>query len=165
MSQVTESSIKDLRDKIESIRFGMLTTLNHDQSLSSRPMTQQHLDDNGVLWFFIADDSQLAHDIISHAKINVTFANPADDIYVTVSGDADVVKNRQKAAELWNPAVSVWFPRGLDDPHLGLVKFTIHCAEYWDVHTNKMKRLFAMAKAAIVGEPPKDISRHEKIDF
>lgn len=165
MSQVTEGAIKDLRSKISSIRFGMLSTLNDDQSLSSRPMTQQSLENSGILWFFISDTSQLAIDINRHPKINVTFANPSDSIYVAISGHAEIIKFKEKAAELWNPAVAVWFPEGLDDPHLSLIKLSIYNAEYWDSHTNKMLKIFSIAKAAIIGELPTDIGQHQKIDF
>jgi len=165
MSEFINESIKNLRSKIKSIRFGMLTTLNDDETLSSRPMTQQELDDNGILWFFISDTSQLALDINRQQKINVTFAEPADSVYVSTSGNAEVIKFKEKAAELWNPAVAAWFPEGLDDPHLSLIKFTIHTAEYWDSHSNKMLQLFAIAKAAISGKPPTDIGEHEKLDL
>lgn len=165
MSQVTEGAIKDLRAKISSIRFGMFTTMNHDQSLSSRPMTQQALDDSGILWFFISDTSQLAHDINRHPKVNVSFANPADSVYVAVCGHAEVIKFKEKAAELWSPAVGAWFPEGVDDPHLSLIKLSICNAEYWDSHTNKMQKIFSIAKAALIGEPPKDVGEHQKIEF
>lgn len=165
MSQVTEDAIKDLRSKISSIRFGMFTTVNDDQSLSSRPMTQQALEDSGILWFFISDTSQLAIDIIRHPKVNVTFTNPSDSVYIAVSGHAEVIKFKEKAAELWNPVVAAWFPEGLEDPHLSLIKLSIYNAEYWDSHTNKMMKIFAIAKAAIIGERPTDIGEHHKIDF
>lgn len=165
MSEVIDNSIKNLRLKIKSIRFAMLTTLNDDQTLSSRPMTQQQLDDNGILWFFISDTSQLVADIRRHPKINVTFAEPADSFYVSISGNAEVIKYNEKAAELWNPAVATWFPEGLDDPHLSLIKFTIHTAEYWDSHTNKMLQLFEIAKAIVGKKVPTDTGEHEKLDF
>lgn len=157
--------IQNLRSRIKAIRFGMLTTLNDDQSLSSRPMTQQQLDDSGNLWFFISDNSLLAGDIKRHPHINVTFAEPANSIYVTTSGSAQVIKDRAKTEELWSPAVAAWFKEGIDDPHLSLIKFTIHTAEYWDSHSNKMQQLFAVAKAAISGEPPTDIAKHEKVNL
>lgn len=165
MSEVIDNSIKNLRSKIQSIRFGMLTTVNDDQSLSSRPMTQQQLDDNGILWFFISDTSLLATDISRHSKINVTFAEPSDSVYVSISGHAEVIKYNEKAAELWNPAVATWFPEGLDDPHLSLIKFTIHTAEYWDSHSNKMLQLFEIARAVIGKKVPTDLGEHEKLDF
>jgi len=165
MSHVTEDTLKDLRSKISSIRFGMLTTINDDQSLSSRPMTRHALEDSGIMWFFVSDTSQLARDINSYPKVNVTFANPSLSIYVAISGQAEVIKFAEKAAELWNPAVAVWFPEGLDDPHLSLIKLSIYNAEYWDSPTNKMKQIFAIAKSAIIGVPPVVVSEHEKIEF
>ena len=165
MSQTVANSIQNLRTKIENIRFGMMTTLNADKSLSSRPMTQQAIDDAGVIWFFTSDDSQLAQDITRHPKINVSFANPSSNTYVTTSGEASLLKNREKIAQLWNPMVAAWFPLGVNDPQLSLIKFTIHAAEYWDSDSNKMMHLFAMAKAAITGEPPKERAEHEKIQF
>ena len=165
MFHVTEDTIKNLRSKISSIQFGMLTTINDDQSLSSRPMTRQALEDSGIIWFFISDTSQLATDINRHPKANVTFANPSFSIYVSISGHAEIIKFKEKAAELWNPAVAAWFPEGLDDPHLSLIKLSIYNAEYWDSHTNKMMQIFAIAKAALIGIPPVAVSEHQKIDF
>ena len=165
MSDTTDNSIKNLRAKIKSIRFAMLTTQNDDHGLSSRPMTQQQLDDSGILWFFVSDESQVAQEINRQPKINVTFAEPADSIYVAISGNAEVLKYREKAEELWSPAVAAWFPDGIDDPHLSLIKFTIQTAEYWDSNTNKMMQLFAIAKAAISGHPPTDLGEHKKIDL
>jgi general stress protein 26 len=165
MSETIDNSIKNLRAKIKSIRFAMLTTQNDDQSLSSRPMTQQQLDENGILWFFVSDESQVAHDIKRQPKINVTFAEPADSVYVAISGHAEILKFREKIEELWSPTVAAWFPDGIDDPHLSLIKFTIHTAEYWDSHSNKMMQLFAIAKAAISGHPPTEMGEHKKIDL
>lgn len=165
MSQVTENSIKNLRSKIESIRFCMMTTISDELNFSSRPMTQQHLDDNGTLWFFTSDNCPLADDLLHHPKIGVTFSNPSDSVYIAMSGDGELIKSREKAEEFWNPLNAAWFPEGLDDPHLSLIKFNIHYAEYWDSDTNKMMKLFAMAKAALLGQQPTGIGEHEKIEF
>ena len=60
-------------------------------------------------------------------------------------------------------AGDVWFPNGIDDPHLILIKSKIETAEYWDASNNKMLQLFALAKAAVTGEQPRKIGEHEKI--
>lgn len=165
MSQFTQTAIRNLHSKIASIRFCMLTTVNDDLSLSSRPMTQQALDDDATLWFFTSDDSELVQNLLLHPKVNISFSEPSDNIYVSITGDATLVKDRGKAEQLWNPMVSAWYPLGVDDPHVILVKVKIHCAEYWDSHTNKMMNMFSIAKAVITGERPKDVGEHEKLQF
>jgi hypothetical protein len=36
-------------------------------------------------------------------------------------------------------------------------------AEYWDVDDSKMVQLYKMAKAALTGEPPKNLGEHKKV--
>jgi general stress protein 26 len=165
MSETIVGSLENLRSKIKSIRFCMLTTVNDDLSLSSRPMTQQALDDDATLWFFTSNDSELVQNLLLHPKVNVSFAEPSDDVYVSITGDAGLVKDREKAEQLWNPMVSAWYPLGVNDPHLVLIKIQIHSAEYWDSHTNKMTHIFSIAKAVITGEQPKNVGEHEKLQF
>lgn len=165
MSNLTHGSIESLRAKIKSIRFCMFTTVNDDLSLSSRPMTQQALDDDAILWFFTSNDSDLVQNLMLHPKVNISFAEPSNNVYVSITGDAGLVKDREKAEQLWNPMVSAWYPLGVNDPSLVLIKVKIHCAEYWDSNTNKMMHIFSIAKAVITGERPKDVGEHEKLQF
>lgn len=165
MSELIHGSIKNLCSKIESIKFCMLTTANDDLSLSSRPMTQQALDDDATLWFFTSNDSELVQNLMLHPKVNISFAEPSNNVYVSITGDAGMVKDRGKLEQLWNPMVSAWYPLGVDDPRVVLVKVKIHSAEYWDSHTDKMMHIFSIAKAVITGERPKDVGEHEKLQF
>ena len=165
MFELVESPISKLREKIDPIQFCMMTTLSADHNLLSRPMTHQAIDDDGTLWFFTSDDSQVAEDLYRQSVINISFSNPSDNVYVSMSGDAVLIKDLQKAKQLWNPMVKTWFPLGSNDPHLSLIKFSTYSAEYWDAHTNKMVELFAMAKAAITGNRTKPKSEHVKLLF
>ena len=36
--------------------------------------------------------------------------------------------------ELWSPVYKAYFPEGLDDPALRLLKVNVHKAEYWESH-------------------------------
>ena len=62
--------------------------------------------------------------------------------------------------------MAAWFPEGVDDPHLALVKVTIEAAEYWDAELGKMRQLLKMARAAITGHPPKMApGEHGRVGF
>ena len=48
---------RKLWDKIEDVRVAMMTTIDDDGSLRSRPMWTQGDDFDGTLWFFISNQA------------------------------------------------------------------------------------------------------------
>ncbi|CAF0969311.1 unnamed protein product [Adineta ricciae] len=135
---------------IKDIQFAMLTTTDEDGSLRARPMAykQGDSDSKTELWFFTRTDSSKVPEIKKHSHVNVSFSNPSHQSYVSISGRAEVIKDKAKAKELWNPYLKAWFPQELDDPHLGLLKVTIEGAEYWDSASSIMVRAVGYVKAA-----------------
>ena len=165
MTQFAQDQLEAIRTKIKHVDFGMLTTSNDAGTLTSRPMTQQQVDQEGQIWFFTSDKSPFTHELQNHPQVNVSFCDVRESLYVSISGHAELLRDRGKAEEMWNPIVKAWFPGGLDDPHLSLIKVTIQSAEYWDSDASKMRQFFEMAKAAITGEPPKDMGEHGRVDL
>ncbi|SMP49018.1 pyridoxamine 5'-phosphate oxidase family protein [Noviherbaspirillum suwonense] len=163
MSQEASTQLKDLKEKIKDVKFGMFTTLDPDGKLSSRPMTSQQLDDDGNLWFFTSDVTDFVRHLNEHPNVNVAFSDPDDSLYVSVAGHAELTRDRAKIDELWSPLVSAWFDGGKDDPHLALIKVDVSSAEYWDTHSSKMTQLYALAKSALTGKAPRDLGEHKKI--
>jgi general stress protein 26 len=163
MTQATHGQLKDLREKIKDVRFGMFTTLDPDGKLSSRPMTSQQVDDQGQIWFFTSDVSDFVRHLPEHPRVNVSFSDPEDSLYVSISGNAELTRDRAKIDELWNPLAAAWFDGGKDDPHLALIRVHIDSAEYWDTHSSKMTQLYALAKSALTGKAPRYLGDHKKI--
>ena len=163
MSNQHHEQLATLRDKVEDVKFGMFTTTNPDLSLSSRPMTSQQIDTQGQLWFFTSDESAFVKHLAAQPSVNVTFAEPDDSLYVSISGRAMLIRNREKTKELWNPIMELWFPGGLDDPHLALINVDIQSAEYWDATSSKMTQLFEIAKGVLTGKRPTDLGEHVEI--
>ena len=85
---------------------------------------------------------------------NQSRQNPDDQRYVSVSGNAFLVRDKAKAKELWNEALRTWFPQGLDDPDLALLRVTVDKAEYWDSPSSAMVHAFGYVKALVTGAPP-----------
>ena len=152
-----------LWQKIEHVRVGMLTTVNAEGTLESRPMTNQKIDEQGLLWFFVNDQAAVSKQIAHNGSVNVSFAAPSDSLYVSVSGAAEIVKDLATIKSMWNPIVGAWFPGGAEDPHVALIRVKLCSAEYWDSDKSKMTQLFMMAKAAVTGEPPTGIGEHRTI--
>ncbi|MDI1258314.1 pyridoxamine 5'-phosphate oxidase family protein [Aquabacterium sp.] len=150
---------------IRDIRFGMLTTQTESGDLCSHPLTTQNRqeDEDSVLWFFISARSDTVRDVLARHKVNVAYASPEDDRYVSISGRARLVNDPAKKQALWSTMSQAWFPGGVDDPDLALLAVDIHQAEYWDVKSSKMVQLLKMAKAAITGKPPSHMGEHEQV--
>ena len=151
MEKTREESIKKLGELLEGIDFAMLTTINGDQ-LRSRPMSTQDVDAHGDLWFFTSDRTHKVEEIERDNRVCVAYAKPEDNVYVSVSGRAELVKDRAKIEELWNPIHKAWFPEGLDDPTLALLKITIEEAEYWDSPSSTLVQLAGFIKALATGQ-------------
>lgn len=154
-----------LWDMIKDIRFGMLTVRGADGRLYARPMTTQNgeTDRGGVIWFFMSRAGQPVADLTQSSEVNVSYANPETDTYVSVSGSARIIEDPVKKKELWSAAAEAWSPAGVDDPDLALVAVLVAEAEYWDVKANKAGQIFKLAKAAITGEPPADLAEHRRV--
>ena len=92
---------KKLRKIIKNTRVAMLTTVASDGSLRSRPMVTPDADFDGELWFFTRYNSPKSEEVQENQKVNVTYASPKNDRYVSVSGTAALVRDRDKVRGPW----------------------------------------------------------------
>ena len=151
---------------IKDIKFGMLTHRHSDGMLHSHPLTTQNqsADEGSRLYFFVSRNSDIARRLQQDSNVNVSYADPGQDSYVSLSGQGAVVDDGAKKAALWSPMAKAWF-QGPADPDLALLEISIRHAEYWDVKESKMVQLAKMAKAALTGEPPKSLGEHKELNL
>ena len=152
MQDTREESIKKLHGLIEGIDFAMLTTVDTDGVLRSRPMSTQEVEFDGTLWFFTSDKTHKVEEIEKDNRVNASYAEPKDNVYVSVSGTASVVKDRAKMEELWNPILKAWFPDGLETPGICLLKVDVEQAEYWDSPSSTLVQIAGFVKAMVTGQ-------------
>lgn len=58
---------------MKGIKFAMLTTVEEDGSLHSRPMTTQEVEFDGDLWLFTRADAPKVWEAGHHRQVNVSF--------------------------------------------------------------------------------------------
>ena len=150
---------------IKDIRFGMLTHRTSTGMLHAHPLTTQNrgIDEQSELYFFIPKTGELYERLLTDGEVNVSYADPGEDSYVSLSGQARFVDDVAHKEALWTPAAQAWFPGGYADPEVALLAVRIRHAEYWDVDESKMVQLFKMAKAAVTGEPPRQLGEHREL--
>ncbi len=158
-----DESINKLKELLEGIDFCMLTTIDEGH-LRSRPMSTQEFEFDGDLWFFTSEDTHKIDEIQKDNRVNVAYSKPNDNTYVSVSGRAEVVKDRAKIDELWSPVLKAWFPEGKDDTKLCLLKIPVEQAEYWDAPSSSIVQLFGMVKAIATGTEA-DYGENKKLDL
>jgi general stress protein 26 len=166
MSQHTarEEDIARLRELIKGIKFAMLTTVEEDGSLHSRPMTVQETEFDGDMWFFTEADAPKVDEIQHDHQVNVALAAPDDQRYISLSGTARLVRDVRKQRELWSEPNKIWFPNGPEDPNLALLKVSVTRAEYWESGSNRVGRMIDFARAMITGDQ-RQVGENKKLDL
>lgn len=156
--------VHKLGDLIKDIDFGMLTTMDEDGSLRSRPMSVNgKVEFDGDIWFFTYGNSHKVIEAENHPQVNVSFTDINKQNYVSLSGTAELVRDKAKIEELWLPELKAWFPEGVDTPDIALLKINGQKAEYWDGPSSMISHAVALLKG-MAGESP-DIGENKKINL
>jgi general stress protein 26 len=143
--------IDKLNELIKDVRICMMIT-HHEGDLKGRPMATTRASGDGMLWFFTGSTSEKYDDIQSDGRVVLSYSDPSDNTYVLVNGIAEISRDMKKMEELWNPLMKAWFPEGLKDPHIVLIRIEPERAEYWDNSSSTMVVFFHMLKSIVTGK-------------
>ncbi len=167
---VSEAATQDdrlarLREIVKAVDICMLTTVDERGDPHSRPMSNNRdVEFDGDLWFFTYGSSHKVDEIGRVPKVNASFADVGNQLYASLSGDAELVRDRAKVEELWKPHLKAWFPEGVDTPDIALLKVTVERAEYWDGSQAFVAHALSLASSPLTGEPARP-GENEKIEL
>jgi general stress protein 26 len=160
-----DTNVQKLAQMIKDIDFGMLTTVDDDGTLRSRPMSVNgKVEFDGDLWFFTYGNSHKVLEAQHHPQVNVAFSDPKNQNYVSLSGTAELVRDKAKIAELWEPSLKAWFPQGIETPDIALLKVTAHQGEYWDAPGGVAAHVFGLIKSLATGQVA-HVGEDKKVDL
>jgi general stress protein 26 len=163
MKPITKiEGLQQIHEKIDGMKYAMLTCTGKDGILRSRPMATTKAEIDGYLWFFTDDNTEKAEEIKNRSEVNLAYADTQNNVFVSIAGRASIVNDRFKMEQLWNPLFRTYFPKGLDQPNIALLRVEIEEAEYWDTTSSKMTQIVNMAKAIFTGSKPND-GEHKEI--
>jgi general stress protein 26 len=162
-----KSDQETLWDLIKDMKFGMLTHRHRDGTLQGHPLTTQNksIDEGSILYFFVSQKSGMAGRLREDGNVNVAYADPGADTYISIAGKAQFSDDMATKERLWSPMAKAWFPGGVRDPDVALLEVRITHAEYWNVKESKVTQLLKMAKAAATGEPPMHMGEHKELNL
>ena len=140
--------IKELVDKGQNCFF--CTTASTDQSNGARPMNVRQVDDDGNLWFLIANDSYTYRDLKADPSVELFFQGSKHSDFLQLKGQVSISTDRGKLKELWESVIQTWFTGGIDDPRIGIVKVVPSEGYYWDTkHGNAVAGIKMMIGAVL----------------
>ena len=151
-----EEAIEKIQALVKDITFCMFCTKVNAMPFQTRPMATTDVDDEGNLWFFSGKGSNKNDEVKSDDHVQLIYAKGSDSHFLSISGRAMIIDDRQKIDELWKPIVKAWFPEGKDDPDLRLIKVIPDEAYYWDTVHGKVVSLLKIATSVVTGKTMDD---------
>jgi general stress protein 26 len=148
---------------IREIRVAFLTTVDLDGHFHMRPVQTLALEGHDTLWFFTDWSSPKVGEMRRDVRVALGYADPRQHAYVALSGSSTLLRDRQKAEELWSIEQRAYYPDGPTDRRLALLRVSIERAEYW-IAPGPVSYLLAAAKAALTGVPAAVIGENQKLE-
>jgi len=145
-------AVKRIGELIKDIRMAMMTTVDTDGSLHTRPMGAQEKEFDGTLYFLTGKNSHKVEEIQQDSHVNIAYANPDKNQWVSVAGTATASRDQATIGELWSPFHKAWFPEGKDDPNISVVRVDVESVEYWEAASSEMVQVAGLIKALVTGE-------------
>ena len=140
-----------LNDLIDDFNNAMLVTRTPEGELRARPMRIAGHEPDGDLYFATSIESGKVDEMLRYPDVNVAFQGKTE--YLSVSGRASLVQDRDKIEKMWEPQWKMWFPEGKEDPNLALIKVHADEGEYWNFETkDTLKFLVEAGKALVKGK-------------
>lgn len=151
-----DEALEKIRALLKQFPIAFMVTVI-DEALTARPIgvVGDHAAFDGTLWFITDKRSRKVAAIEGGAMTTLLFQNDKEGAYLHLSGRASVVDDRKKLEELYTTLQRTWFPKGLDDPDIILVRFDAEEASYWDSHDSYVRLAVAFAKSIVTGSPGK----------
>ncbi|MGE0233593.1 MAG: pyridoxamine 5'-phosphate oxidase family protein [Flavobacteriaceae bacterium] len=137
----------------------MLATQDGDL-IRARPMAAMPDREAGAIYFLTDVKGHKDEDIARHPEVCLSFAEPGDNHYLSVTGRAEISADRDKIEQLWSAAADAWWD-GPQDPSVRVLKVTPVDAQYWDAPGTIVSTI-KMAAAAMSGTRP-DMGEQQKV--
>ena len=156
--------LRSLAKRIEDSRTAMLTMCDAQGQLSSQPMTVIEMDGDGCLWMLVSNSGHTARMAPGDSgmdTVNLAFSDESNSTFTSITARASLSNDHQRKESLWSVMARPWFPEGVNDPNLAVLRLEPVKAEIWDGPDSTVLRLIAMAASVVAGKPL-GLGDHEK---
>lgn len=153
----------DLLRKIVNDATAAFVVTRGGDTLHGRPMATADVEDDfNSIWFACQRDSAIAKEIGQDGHVFLGYTNGSGSEWASINGYAQLIDNRERVKDLWQPIWKNWFS-GPDDPSIVLIQVVPEHAEYWD-SGSRVVQMLKFAAAAVTGEHV-DEGEHGEVDL
>ena len=138
---------------VDKVGVCMMTTRFSD-GLRARPLEARADRNENVIWFLSDRRASKDDEIKAFPTICLTFIDPKEKVYLSISGSASVSRDTERAKSLWNSEQQAWWPAGPTDPNVVVISFRPERAEIWDGPASSAVAGYEFAKARATGQKP-----------
>jgi general stress protein 26 len=163
MFHSSPGDLAKLDELIRDIGVALLTTVDRDGAFHTRPVQTLQVGTDQTLWFFTDWSSPKVDELRHDVRVSLGYADPTKSVYVAVTGSGRLIRDIQKAKELWRIEQRAYYPDGPEDQRLALLRVVIERAEYW-IAPGRISYLVAAATAAVTGTPADIVGENRKIE-
>lgn len=147
---------------IREMQIALLTTVDREGHFHARPVQTLGIERDRSLWFFTDIRSEKAFELARDVRLGLGYADPRTRRYVAVAGAGRMLRDTDKARQLWTVEQRAYYPDGPEDEHLVLLRVRIERAEYW-VAGGRTAHLLAAVRARITGIPAAIVGRNFRV--
>lgn len=151
-----KDAVEKIKELVNSADICLFTTDLATVPLTTRPMSTQKVDEDGILYFLSERSSDKNKEIERDGRVQLFYFNKSNNEYLSIYGNAEISTDREKIKELWTPIAKTWFTEGVDDPGISIIKVKTIEAHYWDTKHNKMVAMLKILAGAIIGKTMDD---------
>lgn len=138
-----DNNLKKVLEMAMDINVAMMVTEDESGALRSRPMSNAAIDiEEPAIWFFTDKESPKIKEIKKDHAVNLAYAKPESNDYLSISGKAQIVSDDQKVNQFWEDGLKQWFPQGKNSDRIALLKVTPSHADYWDSASSQLVALY-----------------------
>ena len=129
--KIQKTALKDMAQKMRNLDIATLVTVTEDGSLAGRPMSNNaDVDYDGKSYYFTYEESDKVKQISRNPEVQLAFEGD-DKLYVTVTGKAELIRDKAEFEKHWVPELEQWFAQGIDTPGMVLLCVKARQAKYW----------------------------------
>jgi len=140
----------EIANKIKTASFN---TKSSDNAIISRPMhTMIESEIEPAIWMFTKENSDACEHILNSPQCSIFYSEPANNTFMSVVGTAEIVRDKKKMGDLWHPMMRAWYPDGIEDDSIVLIKFTPQSAKIWDGPDSQFATFLQLSFSILKGE-------------